>query len=188
MAAIRAAHELHPLEPGLPVQSLRSSLRVAPELVDLIIERLAESSKISVADGRAARAGWLAGGGEADSKRTAAVLAVLTAAGIQPPSVDELSVIHGNEVFGVLKLLARRGDVIAVATDRYFTKAAVDDLVGKTVTALAEQRTMTASQLREALGVTRKYLIPFLEYCDRQGITVRRGDDRLLGKPARRES
>lgn len=188
MAAIRAAHELHPLEPGLPVQSLRSSLRVAPELVDLIVERLAESSKISVADGRAARAGWLAGGGEADSRRTAAVLALLTAAGIQPPSVDELSVIHGNEVFGVLKLLARRGDVIAVATDRYFTKAAVDDLVGKTATALAEQRTMTASQLREALGVTRKYLIPFLEYCDRQGITVRRGDDRLLGKLERRES
>ena len=186
MAAIRAAHDLHPLESGLPVQALRSSLRVAPELVDVVVARLVETGKITVTDGRAARAGWSAGGGESDSKLTAAVLAAIVSAGVQPPTVDELVASHGKEVFPALKLLVRRGDIIAVALDRYFSRPAVDDLVGKAAASLAGGVAMTASQLRESLGVTRKYLIPFLEYCDRQGITIRRGDDRVLGNPTRR--
>jgi hypothetical protein len=36
------------------------------------------------------------------------------------------------------------------------------------------------SQLRDVLGFSRKYLIPFLEYCDRAGVTERRGDGRAL--------
>ena len=35
------------------------------------------------------------------------------------------------------------------------------------------------SQLREALGLSRKYLIPLLEYCDRVGHTTRSGAGRV---------
>jgi len=183
LATIRLAHEQHPLEPGLPVQAIRSSVHVAAELVDACIARLVEAGKITVAGGLAARAGWTAGGGDADSQRSAAVLAALKAAGPRPPSLDELAATHGKDVFAILKMLVRRGDLIAVASDRYFSRESVDQLVSTVEVALAGGAELTASQLREAIGVTRKYLIPFLEYCDRQGITLRKGDGRVLGAP-----
>jgi hypothetical protein len=36
------------------------------------------------------------------------------------------------------------------------------------------------AQLRDVFGSSRKYLIPFLEFCDRNGITERRGEGRVL--------
>ena len=36
------------------------------------------------------------------------------------------------------------------------------------------------AQLRVVLDLSRKYLIPFLEFCDRKGITERRGEGRVL--------
>ena len=38
------------------------------------------------------------------------------------------------------------------------------------------------TELREALGVTRKFLIPFLEWCDRQRISHRAADGRTFGE------
>ena len=41
-------------------------------------------------------------------------------------------------------------------------------------------RVYSPGELRELLGITRKYLIPFLEYCDRQRVTERRMQGRVL--------
>ena len=48
------------------------------------------------------------------------VLDAVVSAGETPPSVDELAAIHGKDVIAILKLLAKRGDLVAVAADRYF--------------------------------------------------------------------
>jgi hypothetical protein len=41
-------------------------------------------------------------------------------------------------------------------------------------------RKYTPGELREVIGVSRKYLIPFLEFCDRKGITARADDGRFV--------
>jgi selenocysteine-specific elongation factor len=38
---------------------------------------------------------------------------------------------------------------------------------------------MAPTDLREMLGFSRKYLIPFLEYCDKKGYTSRQGNGRI---------
>ena len=38
----------------------------------------------------------------------------------------------------------------------------------------------TVAQVRESLGSSRKYVVPFLEYLDRVGVTRRKGDLRVL--------
>ena len=45
---------------------------------------------------------------------------------------------------------------------------------------LVQEQGYTPAQLRDVLGLSRKYLIPFLEFCDRKGITERKGDGRIL--------
>jgi selenocysteine-specific elongation factor len=45
---------------------------------------------------------------------------------------------------------------------------------------MTKGRVYTPAELRDVLGVSRKYLIPFLEYCDRQRITERLEGGRVL--------
>ncbi|MEZ6130346.1 MAG: selenocysteine-specific translation elongation factor [Planctomycetaceae bacterium] len=44
-----------------------------------------------------------------------------------------------------------------------------------------QKNELTASEIKDQWQVTRKHAIPFLEYCDRQGVTVRKGDVRIAG-------
>jgi selenocysteine-specific elongation factor len=53
-------------------------------------------------------------------------------------------------------------------------------MVGKLREELVPGEVYVPAQLRDILGFSRKYLIPFLEYCDRNGVTERRGEGRVL--------
>jgi len=41
-------------------------------------------------------------------------------------------------------------------------------------------REYSPAELRDVIGLSRKFLIPFLEYCDRHGVTERRPTGRVL--------
>ena len=45
----------------------------------------------------------------------------------------------------------------------------------------ADQPAVSVATIRDAWQVTRKYAIPLLEYCDRQGVTLRSGNERVAG-------
>ena len=51
---------------------------------------------------------------------------------------------------------------------------------------LAKNEKMTIGQCRSLLGASRKYLLPFLEQMDREGLTIRKGDHRTLRNPSGR--
>jgi selenocysteine-specific elongation factor len=95
---------------------------------------------------------------------------------VNPPSVEELGFEFGKYVPALLRALERDGDVVAVSGDRYFSREALASLVERLRAGTADEVMRTASELREITGLTRKYLIPFLEYCDRTGLSVRKGD------------
>jgi selenocysteine-specific elongation factor len=176
---VRQTHRTHPLEPGAGVQSLRSSIRVAAELLDHVVAAAVEKGKLRLADGFVSQPGWNPGASESDPK-IAALLAALGAAGPSAPSVDELAPAHGRDTLPMLKLLVRSGRAVQLSGDRFISVPARDQLVSALKAALADGVELTTSELRENTGLTRKYLIPFLEYCDRSGITVRKGDVRVL--------
>ncbi len=104
-------------------------------------------------------------------------LAALRAAplqGVGPDQVDE----------GDLQELRRAGLVVRL-DGVWFARAALDDLVaalGPVVRAHPDG--VTVGQVRDALGGSRKTLVPFLTWCDGQGVTRRRGDVRIAGPRA----
>jgi selenocysteine-specific elongation factor len=79
-----------------------------------------------------------------------------------------------------LRILEKEGFVVQVEPDRYFGRAAVDELVLALRQGMADGHTYSPADLREMLAISRKYLIPFLEYCDREGVTERRQTGRVL--------
>jgi selenocysteine-specific elongation factor len=80
----------------------------------------------------------------------------------------------------LLNFLERQGRIVQVETDRYYDRSAADALIAKLRAALAPGRVYAPAQLKDLLGFSRKYLIPFLEYCDRIGVTERRDGGRTL--------
>ena len=179
-AVVDGHHAGHPLEPGMPVEALRRELRVADALADRAIAALTASGVATLRDGIVSRVGWKAGATGADAARLSRVLDTLREAGAQPPTVDELAASLGPDTLALLKLLTARGDAVAVASDRYFAATAMAALEKAVRAALAGGIAKSTSELRDATGLTRKYIIPILEYFDRSGVTVRRGDVRLL--------
>jgi hypothetical protein len=80
----------------------------------------------------------------------------------------------------LLAHLAREGAVERVDQDRYALKQALEEFRRAVEDTLRELGSATPAQFRDRLGLTRKYLIPLLEWADRRGITSRKGDTRVL--------
>lgn len=184
LAAIVAAHhEEHPLDPGLPLQSLRASSGAPDQVMDLIVEHGVKKKAWELTEGGAGvrRPGWQAAlkahAGEA-SLRLAQRLAE---ARWQLPTVAELQREFADpSVPALLAHLAREGSVERVDQERYAVKQALDEFRRAVEETLRELGAATPAQLRDRLGLTRKYLIPLLEWADRRGITSRKGDTRVL--------
>ena len=112
-----------------------------------------------------------------------ALMAALAATGPEPPSLDELAEQLGasaDEILAVARWNARTGSLVAVEPSRYYSRPAVESLTAKMTAAMADGREYVPAELRDMLGLTRKFLIPFLEYCDREGYTFRTGLGRRL--------
>jgi selenocysteine-specific elongation factor len=94
--------------------------------------------------------------------------------------VSELVSRYGSSVPALLRLLERQGRIVQVEADRFYDRSALDAMVARLKGTLVPGSAYVPAQLRDVLGFSRKYLIPFLEFCDRTGLTERRGDGRIL--------
>jgi selenocysteine-specific elongation factor len=104
----------------------------------------------------------------------------ICAAKREPPSVNDLVSRYGSSVPVLLRYLEREGRIVQVEADRYYDREALDAMVARLKGALVPGQVYAPAQLRDLLGSSRKFLIPFLEFCDRSGVTERRGDGRVL--------
>lgn len=107
----------------------------------------------------------------------------LRGAAAEPPTVSELRGERGgNDPTPLLRILERERLVVPVEGDRFYSAESVRDLVERLHRSMEPGRVYGPAELREILGTSRKYLIPFLEYCDRHRVTERRSEGRVLGE------
>ena len=82
----------------------------------------------------------------------------------------------------ILQLLIDSGALVKVHGEMFFHKSALDDLVKK-LRAHAQQKTdhsIDVGAFKDLAGISRKYAIPLLEYLDRQRVTRREGERRVI--------
>ena len=184
MASIRrivAEYEIKaPLALGIPARTLREGLRVRDELADIAIREMEESCEIESFGPVFRRPGWVPTPSAEDAHAVDRLAHDICAAQSEPPSVTELVSRYGNSVPGLLRFLERQGRIVQVETDRYYDRAALERLVARLRSELTPGHIYAPAELRDVLGISRKYLIPLLEFCDRNGITERRGVGRVL--------
>lgn len=176
---VRAHHEQRPLDSGAPRQEIRSRVGVDAPVFDHLVNGLASERRLESSGAELRISGWAPGLSDRQRKLTNELVSALDAAGHEPPSVSELVEQFGPETPALLRHLEREGRLVQVEEGRYYTPAAVSELLRRLEGGMAGKGELAPTDLRELLGFSRKYLIPFLEYCDRRGYTARQGSGRI---------
>jgi selenocysteine-specific elongation factor len=125
-------------------------------------------------------------GPDADAQEKLASL--LDLAGLSPPRVDELPGLIGQtpqRTGSLLKALAGAGRASKVSEDLWFGATPLMDLRRRVLAHLSQHGSIDAQSFKELTGLTRKFAIPLLEYFDREKLTLRIGDKRVLRKGER---
>ncbi|MEP6550931.1 MAG: SelB C-terminal domain-containing protein, partial [Gemmatimonadales bacterium] len=188
MASVRriiAEYEIKsPLSLGVPSRTLREGLRVQEELADISIREMERAGEVELRGPLMRRTGWLPSPSQRDLETANNLAHDICAGGQEPPSVGELTSRYGSSVPGLLRFLERQGRVVHVETERYYDRDTLVGMIARLRGKLVPGQVYAPAQLRDILGFSRKYLIPFLEYCDRNNITERRGEGRVLRETA----
>jgi selenocysteine-specific elongation factor len=172
-------HAAEPLGDGVPIAGLPAALRLDPVVVDLVIERLVSAGAAERRGAVLTRPGWTPTVSDRDASWRERLLAELARTGAEPPDVASLTAAHHRDPVPILRILEREGRVVGVEPGRFYAAEAVAGLLGKLRDGMTEGREYSPAELREVLGLSRKYLIPFLEYCDRKRYTERRTTGRV---------
>jgi selenocysteine-specific elongation factor len=184
MASVRrivAEYEIRsPLALGVPAQTVREGVRASEELADISIREMESAGEIESYGPLLRRRGWAPSPSDRDLEASNHLAHDICAGEQQPPSVGELVSRYGSSVPTLLRFLERQGRIVKVEADRYYDRNAIDNMIAQLKGKLVPGQLYAPAQLRDVLGFSRKYLIPFLEFCDRSGVTERRGDSRVL--------
>lgn len=181
MAIVEQHHARAPLEPGAPLQSVRARLGTEPALADLVLHEQVRDGTLEVSGALIMRRGWSPVLTPAERTSRDALLEAVRAAGREPPSVGELEARFGAATLALLRMLEREGGVVQVEGDRFYAAPVVEELTRVLRDGMTPGQEYGPAELRDLLGFSRKYLIPFLEYCDRVGVTERRAGGRVRG-------
>ena len=106
----------------------------------------------------------------------------LEAGGVTPPTSKELQTRLGFNVLDVLEHLTFRGDAVKVTPELFMSPASIGRIADWLESFFQGHAELAMADLREALGMSRKYSVPVLEHLDRQGWTRRVGDVRVPGR------
>ena len=182
-ASLAAHHAAEPLQPGLPLEAARQSVRATPAaLTEAAIDALVEAGRVERRGTTLALAGHAVELSGEDRALAGRIVDRYAAAGLEPPDTaslaDELE-IDPRRLRELLAHLEREGSVVKWASDWYVDPEAIERAEREVVGRL-EEGAAEIGAFKEMFGLSRKYLIPLLEHFDRAGVTRREGDRRVL--------
>lgn len=177
-------HQRRPAEAGMQLETLRQGLRVPGWLAATALQ-LTERRGQTVQEQSTIRAFTFRPAGAGAEDVIATVVSTLSAAGFAPPTAAELAAQLGlSDIGAALRAASAAGRIEAVERNRYYSR----DVLDRFVEVLAEAGPggeIAVGTVRDRIGVSRKYLIPLLEWADARGVTTRVADvRRFRGRPA----
>ena len=190
LATLAAFHEANPDLPGTGFERLRLQLepRLPAAAFGNMLEGMARAGEVALDGAWVKLAGHELRLTPADERLWARVAPLLGGSGrFRPPRVRDIADLLGaveGEVRRLAKLNSRMGRVDQVAHDHFFLRATVAEMVRISLDLAVASSTgeFTAAQFRDRVNNGRKVAIQILEFFDRHGVTLRRGDLRRMNK------
>ena len=187
---VSALHRARPRAPGVPVESVRSTLNAesAPALVDEAIAACVAGGALELDGPRIALPGIGAVLTAAEEQALQRLRVSILEGDLQPPLVKDLQRglgIPRDLLDDLLRLLETRGHTRSITPEIHISTGALERLIARSNELLAAGVPLPPTVFKEEFGLSRKYLIPLLEFLDRLGVTRRSGEGRVAGTGAR---
>ena len=186
LSLIAASHKANPMSDGLPREEAREKLfaRVAPAVFEKVIEDLKAKKALVGAERLALPTHKVSVAGADDAMRAAIIDAYLDG-GLKPdrPTIEARAKASAPVVEKMTALLLREKILVKVDTIVFHAEALKQlkaDVVALKATAPGGKATVDVGAFKDRYGISRKFAIPLLEYLDRERVTRRTGDVRLV--------
>ncbi|GAB6142632.1 selenocysteine-specific translation elongation factor [Desulfocicer niacini] len=182
-------HTENPLKEGMPSQELKSKFRAFNDkdskLFPLVIARLTKEDKV-VQDKGSIRLSQHEVALQVDEQAIKEkILDLYTSSGLTPPffrTICQDLEVDAKVARDVLQMLIDEKRIVKTKDDLYFDARAIADIEAELVTFLNKAGEITTPQFKDMAGLSRKYIIPLIEYFDAINLTIRVGDTRQLRK------
>jgi selenocysteine-specific elongation factor len=186
LARVESFHKENALLPGIAREDLRASLgrRVRAETFRAALEELVQRNKLAAQGEFVKKPGAEIALTPEEAKAKEQIEQAFAKAALAVPSVKEVLaqlVIESRRAEKILQLLLRDKVLVRVSAELIFHRDALGNLPG----ILQNYKKSRGERIgvpafKELTGISRKYAIPLLEYLDRQRLTRRLGDERVI--------
>jgi selenocysteine-specific elongation factor len=194
VAELERHHKREPLARGMLRETLREKVftHSAPELFTGVVARLEAEGKVVSEKDIVRSSKHSVGLSDKDVELSKRIEQIYVAAGVEAPSLDDamtkanVPAAQRAQARKLLQLLLDDRKLVRIQAEMFMHSTVIDDLKTKLLAYASQHepdRLIDVPAFKDLAGVSRKYAIPLLEYFDREQITRRAGDKRLIQKP-----
>ncbi|HJZ63608.1 MAG TPA: selenocysteine-specific translation elongation factor [Candidatus Acidoferrum sp.] len=186
MGAVEAFHKANPLSPGIAREDLRGKAgrRVMPEVFRAALEELSNGQKLVLQGEIVKRAGAEVTLLPEELRARDQIETAFAGAGLAVPPVKEVLAqlaVEAKRGEKLLQLLLKEKKLLRVSPELIFHANALQEMRQKVANyKKAKSERISVPAFKELAGISRKYAIPLLEYLDRERVTRRAGDERVI--------
>lgn len=177
---VKQFHRANPLVNGISKEELRG--KQLPGAPQGLLDSILGLSKTLVAEGEFVRlASHKIALKQDEEEASAKIEAAFRAAALAVPAVNEVLAKSGLEPSrgrSILQLLVREKKLVRISEDLVFHSSALQSL--KQLLAKRKGQKFAVPEFKDWTGISRKYAIPLLEFLDRERVTRREGDSRIV--------
>ncbi len=183
---VKNARAANPLSPGVPREELRTRFLAhsGPAYLQYLLDHLQDSKDVTLSGSNillyGTQIGLTTDGQQAIRE---AIVAEIRKGGYQPPTLEELMTrlpYPKTELRSVYHFLLQRGELVKITSELVVLSDQITTLKNQLRSMFQPGQPFTVADFKDLLNISRKYAIPYLEYLDRERVTRRAGDKRIL--------
>jgi selenocysteine-specific elongation factor len=174
----------NPLAGGVTKENLRERLAgVEPEVFEAVLQEKLKAGEIELTGELVRLPGQGASLSSEETESRELIERAFASAGLKVPALKDVLAglkIDKTRAQKIVTLLLRDKILIKISEDLVFHHAALEELREKLAAERTKSPKLDVAAFKELTGVSRKYAIPLLEYLDRERVTKRVGDERMI--------
>ena len=174
---LTAFHAQYPLRPGMPKERLKSQLGLANDVFDAILKRLSSNNVLEETGANVRLIQHQVRFNAAQQEMVDRLLKDFDASPYSPPSVKQSEQQVGEEV---LTALVETGQLTQLGEDVLLKTETFNEMRDAVISYIQAHGSIALAELRDKFATSRKYAVAVLDHLDQSGVTIRRGDVRVL--------
>ena len=172
-------YRAYPLRKGIPREQLKNRLKLSSSIFNLAVKKWIDDHDLDDVKGILFLPGRTVSLAPRQQATVDKLLKRFSASPFTPPTIAECQTELGEEVY---RALVESDILIPVSNEIVFYHTDYERLRNDVINSLKADGSLTVAAFRDRYQTSRRYALAFLEHLDAKGLTIRKGDNRIIGK------